>query len=202
MTKKSWYGILIDKMLLLPNHLLGEHFQRDFSKTKKQGSVCNLKQKKLSDFIRIAATAAIYVTLTLAIAPLSYGPVQLRLAEVMTLLCFFRKDYGYGLILGCAISNLFSPLGMLDMIFGVASTIFAVVWIPRVKNLWIASLFPTISMVFIAWELKLLGSPFWFSLLTCSIGEFIAVTLLGVPLFLLLKGNRFFRETVIKSDKN
>ncbi len=156
-----------------------------------------MKQRKLSDFARIAAVAAIYVAMTVGIAPLSYGAIQLRFAEMLTLLCFYRKDYCFALILGCAIANLFSPLGMLDMIFGVASTVFAVVLIPRMKKLWIASLFPTISMIFIAWELMYLGSPFWFSLLTCAIGEFIVVTLLGVPVFSLLEKNRFFRETVL-----
>lgn len=156
-----------------------------------------MKQRKLSNFVRIAVVAAIYVAMTVGIAPLSYGAIQLRFAEMLTLLCFYRKDYCYALVLGCAIANLFSPLGMLDMIFGVASTVFAVVFIPRMKNLWIASLFPTISMVFIAWELALLGSPFWFSLLTCAIGELIVVTALGVPVFSLLEKNRFFRKTVL-----
>ncbi len=156
-----------------------------------------MKQNKLSDFTRIAVVAAIYAALTLGIAPLSYGAVQLRFAEMLTLLCFYRKEYGIALIFGCAISNLFSPLGMLDMIFGVASTVFAVVTIPHVKKLWIASLFPTISMGFIAWELWILGSPFWFSLLTCALGEFVVVSLLGVPVFTLLQNNRFFRKTVL-----
>lgn len=161
-----------------------------------------MTQNKLSDFTAVALVAAMYAALTLGVAPLSYGAIQLRFAEILTLLCFYRKNYGFALILGCAISNLFSPLGPLDMIFGVASTVFSVVLIPRVKNLWIASLFPTVSMLFIAWELKLLGEPFWFSLLTCAIGEFIVVTLLGVPVFLLLGKNRFFRKTVLHKDKN
>lgn len=161
-----------------------------------------MKQKNLSDFTKIALIAALYAALTLGVAPLSYGAVQLRFAEILTLLCFYRKGYGVALILGCAISNVFSPLGLLDLIFGVASTVFAVVLIPRVKNLWVASLFPTVSMAFIAWELKLLGEPFWFSLLSCATGEFIVVTLLGAPLFLLLEKNRFFRETIWNKNKN
>lgn len=160
-----------------------------------------MKRNNLSDFVRIAVVAAIYTALTLGIAPLSYGAIQLRFAEILTLLCFYRKEYGISLIIGCAISNLFSPLGMLDMIFGVASTVFAVVLMPRVKHLLIASFFPTISMVFIAIELALLKSPFWFSLLSCGIGEFLVVTGMGVPIFSLLEKNRFFRESVLQTNR-
>lgn len=155
------------------------------------------KNSNLNRLCRMAITAAIYVALTLAIAPISYGAIQFRLAEVLTLLCFYRKDSCYALILGCAIANLFSPLGPIDLIFGVLSTIFSVVCIRYCKKLWIASLFPTISMIFIATELTLLGEPFWFSLLTTAIGEFGVVTVVGVPLFRLLEKNRFFKENIL-----
>lgn len=157
-----------------------------------------MKKTNLTAFLRIAVTAALYVALTLAIAPLSYGAVQFRISEVLTLLCFFKKDYCYSLILGCFISNLFSPLGALDLIFGVASTVFTVVGMRYVKNIWAASLFPALSMVFIAWELVYLGLPFWYSFLTAALGEIAVVTMIGVPLFKTLQKNRFFKETVLK----
>lgn len=157
-----------------------------------------MKQSALRAFMRISVTAALYVALTLAVAPLSYGAVQFRLSEVLTLLCFFKKDYCYALILGCAISNLFSPLGVLDLIFGVASTVFSVVGMRTVKNIWVASLFPAISMVFVALELSLLNMPFWYSFLTAALGEVVVVTAIGVPLFKALRKNRFFKETVLQ----
>ena len=160
-----------------------------------------MKQKSLSEFARIAVTAAIYVALTLLIAPLSYGAVQLRFAEVMTLLCFFRRDYCYALILGCAISNLFSPLGVLDLSFCVLSTVFSVVGIRLCKRLWTASLLPTLSMVFIAWEFAITGASFWFTFLTAAMGEFAVVTVLGLPLMALLQKNRFFMEHILKTDR-
>ena len=157
-----------------------------------------MKQTNLSVFLRIAITAALYVALTLAIAPLSYGAVQFRLSEILTLLCFYRKDYCYALILGCAISNLFSPLGALDLVFGVASTVFTVVGMRYVKNIWAASLLPAVSMVFIGWELSLLQMPFWFSFLTAALGEIGVVTVIGVPLMKCLEKNRFFQKTVLQ----
>ena len=156
-----------------------------------------MKKNNPNALVRIAITAALYVALTLAIAPLSYGALQFRISEVLTLLCFYRKDYCYALILGCFISNLFSPLGALDLVFGVASTVFTVVGIRYCKNLWIASLMPAISMVFIAWELAYLGMPFWYSFFTAALGEIGVVTVIGVPLFKSLESNRFFRKTVL-----
>lgn len=156
------------------------------------------KKNKLNRMLKIALTAAIYVTLTLLIAPLSYGVIQFRIAEVLTLLCFYKKDYCYALILGCVIANLFSPLGILDLCFGVLSTIFSVIGIRYCKKLWTASLFPTVSMVFIAWELTFVGEPFWFSLLTTAIGEFVVVSVLGVSLFRLLESNKTFAVKILK----
>lgn len=157
-----------------------------------------MKKTNLTALLRIAVTAALYVALTLVIAPLSYGAVQFRVSEVLTLLCFYRKDYCYALILGCFISNLFSPLGALDLVFGVASTVFTVVGIRYCKNLWAASLFPALSMVFIAWELTYLGMPFWYSFFTAALGELGVVTVIGVPLFKTMEKNRFFSETVLQ----
>jgi len=157
-----------------------------------------MKQTGLRAFLRVSVTAALYVALTLAVAPLSYGAVQFRLSEVLTLLCFFKKDYCYALILGCAISNLFSPFGILDVLFGVASTVFTVVGMRYTKNIWIASVLPALSMVFVAWEMTFMGMPFWYSFLTSALGELVVVTAIGVPLFTALKKNRFFRETVLQ----
>ena len=156
-----------------------------------------MKKTNLSAFVRIAVCAALYVALTVVLAPLSYGAVQFRISEVLTLLCFYKKDYCYALILGCFISNLFSPLP-LDIIFGVASTVFTVVGMRYVKNIWAASLFPALSMVFIGWELAYLGTPFWYGFFTAALGEIGVVTVIGVPLFKSLQKNRFFRETVLQ----
>ena len=39
-----------------------------------------------------AAVAALYVVLTLVSYPLAFEAVQFRIAEMLMLLCFFRKD--------------------------------------------------------------------------------------------------------------
>ena len=59
-----------------------------------------------------AIIAAIYAVMTLAISPIAYGAVQLRVSEIIIFLAFYNKKYIPGLVLGCIIANLFSPLGL------------------------------------------------------------------------------------------
>jgi len=62
--------------------------------------------------------AALYATLCIAFAPISFGPVQFRVAEGLTVLPYFSWVAIPGLFIGCAIANLFSPFGILDVIVG------------------------------------------------------------------------------------
>lgn len=141
---------------------------------------------------RIAVVAAVYVVATLCFPMFSYGAIQFRFAEILVLLCFYRKEYCYSLIMGCFIANWFSPLGIIDVVFGTASTIFSVVTMRYIKNFYLAALMPIISMLFIATELALFASePFWLSLGTTMLGEF-AVIVVGVVVFKSLERNRHF----------
>ena len=92
-----------------------------------------------------AFIAALYVVLTLASYPLSFNQIQFRVAEVLVLLCFFRKDFVIGLTCGCALANLFSTLGPIDIAFGSAATLIACLCICISKHLCVAILFPVIS---------------------------------------------------------
>ena len=54
-----------------------------------------------------AAIAAIYVALTMAFQPISFGPVQFRISEALCILPFFTPAAIPGLFVGCFLSNLF-----------------------------------------------------------------------------------------------
>ena len=151
-----------------------------------------MKNITVSKITKVAIVAAVYAVLTAAIAPISYGPIQFRISEIMTLLAFIDPLYIPGLVLGCAISNLFSPLGIVDVIVGTTATFISVYMISKSKSLFIASLWPTINCVFIGAELYYLQHlPFWLTSLEVAIGEFVVVTLIGYPIFrvLLKKGD-------------
>ena len=91
-----------------------------------------------------AAIAALYAALTIAVAPISYGPVQFRIAEAMTLLPFMLPEAIPGLFIGCLIANLFSGFGLIDVVFGSAATLIAG-WITyKMPNLWLAAVPPVL----------------------------------------------------------
>ena len=73
-----------------------------------------------------AVIGALYAALTLLLAPISYGPIQLRLSEALTLLPMLLPQAVPGLFVGCLIANLYT--GMLtDIIFGSLATLLAAV---------------------------------------------------------------------------
>ena len=74
-----------------------------------------------------AAVAAIYTALTFWLAPISYGPIQVRLSEAMCILPFFAPYTIWGLFVGCLLANICNPGGvmLLDVIFGSLATLLA-----------------------------------------------------------------------------
>lgn len=156
----------------------------------------------------IGAVAALYAALTLAIAPLSFGAVQVRFSEILVLLCFYRKEYGISMILGCAAANLFSPMGTVDVIFGTLATAFAVTGVYLIgrgrsedKNplrLIVASLVPVVSNgLIVGAELYYaFDIPFAAGALSVAAGEMLAVTVAGVAVFTALSHNTAFMRLI------
>ena len=161
-----------------------------------------MKKITTKDIVANALIAALYVVLTLITYPISYLGIQFRFAEILVLLCFFRKDYSIGLIVGCAIANLASSIGLVDVGFGTLATLIACVCIMFSKHLAIACLFPVISNAFIVgFELyQFLGLPFWLSVGEVAIGEF-TVMVVGYILFMILKRRQTF-FTSIRANQN
>lgn len=142
---------------------------------------------------RTAMVAAAYGCITWAISSLAYGPIQFRLTEVMVLLVFIDAGYIPGLVLGCIIANLFSPLGIVDMAFGSAATLISVILISKTKNLWVATLWPTIcNALIVGAELYYISHlPFFLSAGEVALGEFVVVTILGgILLKFILKNEK------------
>ena len=158
-----------------------------------------LNSKKMA---MIGATAAIYAVLTVAMAPLSYGAVQLRLSEVMTLLAFVDPVFIPGLVLGNFIANLFSPFGLPDVVFGTLATFIAVFMMSKMKSMLIASFWPTIANgLIIGLELAIFtGAPFVSTALYVALGEFLVVTVLGYPVFKVVMKNKTIQNLTQVTD--
>ena len=152
---------------------------------------------KTSDIVANSLIAAIYVVLTLITYPISFLGVQFRFAEILVLLCFFRKDYAIGLVIGCAIANIPSAIGFVDVGFGSLATLIACIGIMFSPRLAIACIFPIVSNAFVVgFELwKFLGEPFWLSTGLVALGETV-VMVVGYILFMVLKRRPRFFESI------
>lgn len=121
------------------------------------------KMNKKSEIIaRSAITAALYVVLTLLSYPLSYNMIQFRVSELMTLLVWFDPSYIPGLLIGCALANLFGTGGMIDVVFGTLASAFAFLlmyFLRKIKNeklsLFLSSLCPALPHLSSHWKCAL-----------------------------------------------
>lgn len=75
--------------------------------------------------VQAAVIAASYIALTLLLMPLSYGVMQIRISEALTILPAFTPAAIPGLFIGCLVSNMLGPYGVLDMIAGSGATLLA-----------------------------------------------------------------------------
>ncbi|MDD4388216.1 MAG: QueT transporter family protein, partial [Bacilli bacterium] len=126
-----------------------------------------------------------------------------RISEVLLLLCFYRRDYSYALIIGCFIANIFSPLGIVDALFGTLATALTVIFISKSKNIVIAALYPVLfNGVIIGLELYyFLEMPLWEAMVWVAFGEFVVVTTVGVIIFKILEKNDGFLD-FIEANQN
>lgn len=145
--------------------------------------------------VKIAIVASIYAMLTITLSPLSYGPIQFRISEVLILLAFINSDYIIGLTIGCFIANLLGPYGLADIVFGTFATLVSAYLVnltsKLIKNkyaIWIASLWPVLANAIIVGSMLniFFDLPILLCMLEVGIGEFGVVTIMGVPLFNLL----------------
>ena len=82
----------------------------------------------------IALVAAVYVAITLAQYGIGFGAIQFRVAESLNLLAFFNPIFVPAVTLGVFLTNLFSPNGIIDVIFGTLATVIALTLIRITKK--------------------------------------------------------------------
>lgn len=157
------------------------------------------KTKKL---VMTSLVAAIYAVLTLVLGAISYGPIQFRIAEIMVLLAFIKKDYIWGLTIGCFLANVIGPYGVPDIVFGTTATFLSVYAIyltgkamkGKKYAILIASIWPTlINAVIIGFMLNIfVGMPLILSMIQVGFGEFVVITIIGVPLYKII-GKKYIK---------
>lgn len=137
--------------------------------------------KKLS---QAAMIAALYVVLTLVFAPISFGAMQVRVAEALTILPLFTSAAIPGLFVGCLLANLIGGAVVLDVAFGSLATLIGAVggWLLR-RNRWLVPI-PAIlaNTVIVPLVLKYgygVDLPLLLSAVYIAVGEIIGCGVLG-----------------------
>lgn len=166
-------------------------------------------KKSINYIVTASLIAAAYVTLTFLsnIFSLAYGPIQLRLSEVLTVLPIFTSAAVPGVTVGCFIANIAS-FNAVDMIFGTLATLLAALLTYALRNIkfkgipFLAMLPPVVvNAVVIGFEIAFFFLPkgnllwgFVISGIEVGLGELAVCYVFGIPFYLLVKKHNIFKS--------
>ena len=148
-----------------------------------------MKNKGTLFLVQAAAIAAVYVVLTTVFAAFSFGEVQVRISEALTILPVFIPAAIPGLFVGCIISNFLGGAILMDVIFGSIATLIGAVFTYKLRNSskWLAPVPPIVANALIVPFTLYYGYgvnlPIPFMMLTVGIGEVISCGVLGMILY-------------------
>ncbi|WP_027399953.1 QueT transporter family protein [Anaerovorax odorimutans] len=143
--------------------------------------------KNTKFLMQAAIISAIYAVLTISLMPFSYGIMQVRISEALTILPYFTPAAIPGLFIGCLVSNIVGPYGIIDMIFGSGATLIAAIgsYFLRFKPI-LVPLPPIIANAIIIGSMLYFAYGVPFPLPACmlwvGLGELISCYAIGYPL--------------------
>lgn len=154
--------------------------------------------------VQAALIAALYTALTLlaTLTPygqFSFGPVQMRISEALTVLPYFTPAAIPGLFVGCVLSNTIGftagvNFGAIDIVLGSLATLAAAYASYGLRrNRWLVALPPVVlNAVVVGLELTYFipGLPWWGNMLSVAVGEAVACYGLGTVLLLAFEKHR------------
>ena len=163
-----------------------------------------MKNKGTQFLTEAAAIGAIYVVLTLLLAPLSFSEVQIRFSEALTILPFFTPAAIPGLFIGCIIANLLGGAIPVDIIFGSIATLIGAVFTYKLRNSnrFLAPIPPiAANAIIVPFVLRFgygVNLPIPLMMLTVGIGEVVSCAIVGLILqTALLK----YKNVIFRSQK-
>lgn len=134
--------------------------------------------------VRAALIAALYTVLTLLLQPLSYGEVQIRVSEALTLLPILLPEAVPALAVGCLLANILGGCTIFDIVFGTLATLLAALCTRRLRNrFWLAALMPVLfNGVIVGAVVHYCYAPVFplpLSMLSVAAGEAVACLVVG-----------------------
>jgi uncharacterized membrane protein len=151
---------------------------------------------KILMITRGAAIGALYVALVLTFQPISFGPVQFRVAEALTLLPVLWAEAIPGLFVGCLIANMFGSLGPLDIFLGSAATLIAAVISRYAPSLPLAAASPVVvnGLIVGCYLSFITDTPCLMAAVYVAVGEAMACYALGIPLVKFLERTKLIQK--------
>ena len=158
---------------------------------------------KTKDLAIISLYAALYAALVIVLGGISYGPIQIRLADSMVAAVPLLGIPGVlGHTLGVFISNLFSPAGLIDLLNTIPSFImsFIVYYVyKKTRNdytvIGTCIAYSAVLGITVGFMLSYLYSlPLLPTIAYVAIGNIVATVIIGWPLFKLLKRTGIFQK--------
>ena len=150
-----------------------------------------MHSKKLKRLTRAAFIAALYFVFSVSIPAISFGAIQFRISEALCVLPALFPEAILGLTIGCLLTNVFSPFGILDVALGTTATFLAaIVTFLLHKKLIVSALPPIIFNALIVpliWVLNKTDMLYWFNMLTIMASQAIIIGAVGLPLAFGLK---------------
>lgn len=152
-----------------------------------------MKKPNTAFLSQAAMIAAVYVVLTYVFAPFSFGEIQVRIAEALTILPLFTPAAVPGLFIGCLIGNILGGAILPDIFFGSIATLIGAFGTYLLRNQLpvLAPLPPilanTVIVPFILHFGYGVALPIPFLMLTIGIGEILSCGVLGIILYIALK---------------
>ncbi len=154
--------------------------------------------RPISQLTFAGVVAALYAVLTLALAPISFGVYQLRIAEALTVLPFISRGAIGGLYVGCLVANYFGGQGILDILIGPLLTAAAAAvtyWLRSwpigglKTRMWLAPMPAVLFNAFgvAAYLAPLIDVNYWFAVQMIGLGELAACYLLGLPFLMIME---------------
>jgi uncharacterized membrane protein len=166
---------------------------------------------KTKELALIAMYAALYAALVIVLGGISFGPVQVRIADSMVAAVPLMGLPGVlGHALGVFIGNLYSPLGPIDLLNTIPSFAmsFVVYYVyKRTKNdytvIGTCAAYSVVLGITVGWMLSApFNIPLPLSITYVIVGNLVATVLIGWPLFKLLKRTGVFQNMFPQSDTN
>lgn len=183
------------------------------SNSLRRGNPATMQSNSLRKMTQTAMIAGIYAAITFATFFMSFGQIQYRVSEVLTILPVFTVVAIPGLTLGCALANLVgffigvNPIGLMDALFGTAASLIAAVltyYLGKIDRKWVRYLLcplpaVVVNAIVVGFELTWLFNAlemqfFLFNAASVFIGQAVVCYGLGIPLMITLRKNDLYKK--------